>query len=595
MKSSSLLFISNMKLKHKLIYSFALLIFLSAFSIGTVSYYLLKRSIVSELGQSIQETLQQTMQNIDYKLRDIDEIYVKMIMNQKLQQLMEQPLRPGQADDAYKSFYEEIYPDVFGGRSEQLQSVAIYGENGLNLTYNLGENAMNRPIQEVRGTPLYKKASEGRGKPLWSFENQDLIPGAGGRSNTIVNVRKALGLLTFKDWGLVIISVRESYIYESYKDTLKKFHSTTFMVDEQGVIMSHPNKNRLSSLADPAVQTELGRGLNDSSLIKLEGINYSLHYVTSDHTGWKLVTLVPQSEMNQNLDLAKNTILLIIGLTVLLVFILSVVISTGITQPIVKLLRHIRKIKGGDMDTKLNLGTQEEFGELAESFNEMTGELKELITRAREDERRIRGAELRALQSQINPHMLYNSLDTIYWMTMTKDYEEIAEMTTSLAQFFRLVLNNGNERTSIAKEVETIEQYLRIQILQFKDKIRYEILIEKELLEMSCIKLILQPLVENAILHGIKPLRSGQGHISITGQRQGGDILLEVADNGVGMDAARKKSLLEPPVQGTGGYGAYNVHERIMMAYGPGYGIEYESEPGLGTRVRLLIPGGEYV
>ncbi|MCQ6561512.1 sensor histidine kinase [Paenibacillus mendelii] len=591
---SSLLFISNMKLKPKLIFSFALLIFLSAFSIGIVSYYVLKRSIVNELGQSIQEMLQKTMQNIDYKLKDIDDIYVNVIMNQKLQQLMELPaVQPGQAEEAIKTFYEDIYPDVFGGRSEQLESVAIYGENGLNLTYNLGQSAMNRPIEEVRGTPLYKKASEGRGKPMWSFENQDLIPG--GNSNSITNVRKALALLTFKDWGLMIISVRESYIYESYEDTLKKLHSTTFMVDEQGRILSHPNKNLLSTPVDPAVQGQLEKGLNASSLITIGGLGYSLHYITSDYTGWKLVTLVPQSEMNQNITLAKNTIFLIIGITVMLVFILSIAISTGITRPTVKLLRHIRKIKDGDMDTKLNLGTQEEFGELAESFNEMTGELKVLINQAREDERRIRTAELRALQSQINPHMLYNSLDAIYWMTLTKDYEEIAEMTTSLAQFFRLILNNGNERTSIAKEVETIEQYLRIQMLQFKDKIQYTIQMEEELLQESCIKLILQPLVENAILHGIKPLRSRQGQLSIAGRREGRDILLEVIDNGVGMNAVQMGTLLEPPLQDSGGYGAYNVHERIVMAYGPKYGIQYESEPGQGTRVRILIPGGEHV
>ncbi|MFD0677912.1 MULTISPECIES: sensor histidine kinase [unclassified Paenibacillus] len=590
--------LGNMRLRPKLIVSFALLIVLSALSIGVVSYVILKRSIVNEVGQSIQEVLQQTLQNIDYKLKDIDDLYVKMIMNKELQSIMDAKnaeLKPNEKSAYINLFYETVYPSIFGGRSEQLLSVSIYGENGMNLTYNTDMHALNRTKDDIQATSIYRQADVAKGKPLWLFAEQDIFNTEAQPPKVISNVRKALALLSFKDWGLVVLNVRESYIFDSYKNNLRNLQAVTFMVDDKGYIISHANKGLISTKADDLLTEKLSQALHGSSLFRVDGKEYSLHFVTSEYTGWKLVTIVPQSAINKNIDLAKNTIVIIVAITIAAALILSVAISSGITRPLLKLLRHIKRVRDGNMDTKVNLGTQEEFGELSESFNEMTVELKNLISKVREDEKRIRTAELRALQSQINPHMLYNTLDSIYWMTITKEYEEIGEMTTALAQFFRLILNKGNELTTISKEVETVEHYLRIQKLQFKDKFDYKIEVDADIQSESCIKLLLQPLVENAILHGIKPLRHKRGFIRIKGRREGNVMVLEVVDNGVGMDDVQIEALLEQPLHDDGGYGAYNVNERIGLAYGTEYGIQYESDPHRGTTVRVLLPGGQNV
>ncbi|WP_216624997.1 cache domain-containing sensor histidine kinase [Paenibacillus foliorum] len=590
--------LGNMKLRPKLIFSFALLIVLSALSIGVVSYVILKRSIVNEVGQSIQEVLQQTLQNIDYKLKDIDDLYVKMIMNKELQSIMEtktSELKPNEKSAYINLFYETVYPSIFGGRSEQLLSVSIYGENGMNLTYNTDMHALNRTKDDIQATSIYRQADVAKGKPLWLFAEQDIFNTEAQPPKVISNVRKALALLSFKDWGLVVLNVRESYIFDSYKNNLRNLQAVTFMVDDKGYIISHANKGLISTKADDLLTEKLSQALHGSSLFRVDGMEYSLHFVTSEYTGWRLVTVVPQSAINKNIDLAKNTIVIIVAITIAAALILSVAISSGITRPLLKLLRHIKKVRDGNMDTKVNLGTQEEFGELSESFNEMTVELKNLISKVREDEKRIRTAELRALQSQINPHMLYNTLDSIYWMTITKEYEEIGEMTTALAQFFRLILNKGNELTTISKEVETVEHYLRIQKLQFKDKFDYKIEVDADIQSESCIKLLLQPLVENAILHGIKPLRHQRGFIRIKGRKEGNVVVLEVIDNGIGMDDVQIEALLEQPLHDDGGYGAYNVNERIGLAYGTEYGIQYESDPHRGTTVRVLLPGGQNV
>ncbi|WP_243767287.1 sensor histidine kinase [Paenibacillus agricola] len=585
--------LQNMRLKSKLIVSFVLLIVISTSIIGWVFFLILKEAIVNEVGQSVQEVLKQTMQNIDYKLKDIDELYVNIVSNKDLQFIMETDASTDTTARANfeKTFYEIVYPKIFGGRSEQIQSVSIFGQYGLNLFVNTDATAANRIKSEIEQTLIYQQSYSAKGKPLWLFSNKDIFSNRDSGPKVIYNARKTLGLLDLKEWGLMLISVRESFIFDSFKNVLTDMLAITYLVDEKGFIISHVSKERVSTKADPHVWGVINGSSNGSSLILLQGTMYSVHYFTSQYTGWKLVTLIPQAAVYKHIELAKGTIIMIVLITVALSILFSVLISSSITLPLMKLIRHIKKVRDGDIHTKVHLGTQEEFGEISESFNEMTEEIGALISKVRDDEKKIREAELRALQAQINPHILYNTMDSIYWMTITKEYDEIAEMTTAFAQFFRLILNKGDEMTTIAKELETIEHYLHIQKLQFKDKFEYDIKAEPDVLEESCIKLILQPLVENALLHGIKPLKNKRGMISIIAKREGQLILLEVIDNGIGMDLEQIEALLEQPSQ-NGGYGIYNINERIHLAYGEGYGLHFESRRDGGSHIQIILPGG---
>jgi two-component system sensor histidine kinase YesM len=583
--------VRNMRLKSKLIVSFVLLIVISIFSIGWVFFLILKDAIVNEVGQSVQEVLQQTMQNIDYKLKDIDDLYVNIGSNKELEMIMASNTATDTNRSNEKVFYETIYPIIFGARTEQIQSVSIFAQNGLNLFVNTNASAANRTRAEIEQTSIYQQSYLGRGKPLWLFSNQDIFSNLDSGRKVIYNARKATSLVTYKEWGLMLIGVRESFIFDSFKNVLTGMKAITYLVDEQGFIISHISKDLVSTKADPNVWGTISGSSNGSSLIMFQGTMYSVHYFTSLYTGWKLVTMIPQAVVYNHIELAKGTIMMIVLITVALSILYSVFISSSITRPLMKLIRYIKIVRDGDIHTKVHLGTQEEFGEISESFNEMTEEIRTLISKVRDDEKKIREAELRALQSQINPHLLYNTMDSIYWMTKTKEYEEIAEMTTAFAQFFRLILNKGNEMTTIAKELATIEHYLHIQKLQFKDKFEYLIEAEPRVMEEACIKLILQPLVENALLHGIKPLKNKRGLISILAKREGHLILLEVIDNGIGMDVEQIEALLEPPSE-EGGYGIYNIIERIHLAYGEEYGLRFESRIHEGTRIQITLPGG---
>lgn len=229
---------------------------------------------------------------------------------------------------------------------------------------------------------------------------------------------------------------------------------------------------------------------------------------------------------------------------------------------------------------------------LSDSVNTMAQKLELFVEQMKEDERKMRRGELRLLQEQINPHFLYNTLDTIVWLIEGNMTKEAEKMVVSLSDFFRLILNHGKEMNSIEQEEKHIRSYLEIQQVRYQDILEYEIAIPEELYHYSILKMTLQPIVENALYHGIKYKRA-KGKIFIHGRREEDSIVLVVEDNGVGMDEAELKTLqseIRKNCKETEkGFGLANVNERIKMAYGPAFGLSIESEKGKGTRVSVRI------
>ena len=236
---------------------------------------------------------------------------------------------------------------------------------------------------------------------------------------------------------------------------------------------------------------------------------------------------------------------------------------------------------------------KDEIGTLAESVNEMTEHLEEFVEKIKEDERKMRHTELRLLQEQINPHFLYNTLDTIVWLVEGNASDKAVNMVVSLSDFFRIVLSKGREIITLKEEEQHIRSYLEIQQVRYRDILEYDIQIPEELYQYKILKLTLQPLVENSLYHGIKTKR-GKGTIYVTGRLEDDKIYLDVKDTGIGMSEAELASLrskISKPCKETdSGFGLANVNERIRMHYGAEYGMTIESRLGEGTWVRVVIP-----
>lgn len=284
-------------------------------------------------------------------------------------------------------------------------------------------------------------------------------------------------------------------------------------------------------------------------------------------------------------------------LVLLFVIVLTVTIVAGIIRPIQELSKVTQKVAQGDFSARAQVDTQDEVEVLADSVNIMTESIEKFVRKIKEDERKMRQADLRLLQEQINPHFLYNTLDTIVWLIEGKDPDKAVNMVMSLSEFFRLVLSKGREYITIQEEEMHIKSYLKIQQVRYRDIMEYEIRIAPQLYRYKILKLTLQPLVENSLYHGIKYKRA-KGHIVVTGSMSDGKVCFRVEDDGVGMEPGELNNLrseIVKPCKDTGkGFGLANVNERIRMNFGAEYGMTIDSEAGKGTIVEVVIPAVPY-
>ena len=302
-------------------------------------------------------------------------------------------------------------------------------------------------------------------------------------------------------------------------------------------------------------------------------------------------------QLNERVHVFTVFCAIMLVLILILVIVLTFMIVRGIIKPIQELSEVAQRVSEGDFLARATVDTNDEVAVLADSVNIMTESIEGFVSKIKEDESKMRRADLRLLQEQINPHFLYNTLDTIVWLIEGNDSDKAVNMVMSLSEFFRLVLSKGKEYITIQEEEMHIRSYLEIQQVRYRDILEYEIHIDPQLYRYQILKLTLQPLVENSLYHGIKYKRA-KGNIIVTGTMSDGKIRLKVEDNGVGMDPEELSNLqneITKPCKDTGkGFGLANVNERIRMNFGAEYGMTIESVSGRGTCVEIVIPAVPY-
>ncbi len=312
----------------------------------------------------------------------------------------------------------------------------------------------------------------------------------------------------------------------------------------------------------------------------------------------------------QNLYKKVFTYSFIAALVILVMVIyITYMISQSITSPVRELSRVTARVAGGDMSVRANLDTGAELGVLSRSLDEMIERINTLISQVRAEQENLRVAELELLQAQINPHFLYNTLDTIIWLAEAGDQSKVVSMVGSLSDFFRASLGQGRDIVTIGDEIRHVSSYLEIQQVRYQDILTYSIDVPEEIYISSIPKITIQPLVENALYHGIKNKRGG-GCITITGKVESKCIYLYIEDNGIGMTEERLEQINRKINAGekteneadAGGnreeaeiFGLYNVNERIRLKFGSRYGIHIDSEFNKGTVVTVLLPADETI
>jgi len=274
-------------------------------------------------------------------------------------------------------------------------------------------------------------------------------------------------------------------------------------------------------------------------------------------------------------------------------FLMNLILTDSITKPIKMLCEKTALVAKGDFNTRTSCENHDELSVLSDSFNDMAMKLEQQVNSIRQEQENLRNMELKLLQAQINPHFLYNTLDTIIWLIEGNKNKEAIDIVVSLSEFFRVAVSKGRDFISIWEEEIHIKSYLQIQQSRYNDILDYEIKIQEELYQYQILKLSLQPLVENSLYHGIKMLRA-RGKITVIGEMRGDNICFQVIDNGKGMDKAElialRKAIEVLGSEQSTGFGLANVNKRIKLNYGNMYGLDIQSKSGEGTTITITIP-----
>ncbi len=373
-----------------------------------------------------------------------------------------------------------------------------------------------------------------------------------------------------------------------------------FIIDKNGEIVYHPQQQLVyGNLKKENIQQIVKSSQNYFAADNVEADKfYSVE--TMPVIGWKVIGVNYRDELVENRDKIRQTYaswgLAFFSISILL----SIILAQRIAKPIRELRNSMRQVEQGNFSVRSEIKSSNEIGELGRDFNIMVSEIEKLLRRITEQQELKRKSELKALQMQINPHFLYNTLDSIIWMAEGGKQQEVISMSSSLARLFRLSISKGKEIIDIGSEIEHVRNYLTIQKIRYKDRLDYRIEVPENLKSYKTVKIILQPLVENAIYHGIKN-KEGPGLVIIGGRQHEGGLELFVQDDGVGMSEATLRTL-QGRLAGTktdipqdpnllhSGLGVHNVDERIKLYFGQSFGLSFESAEDVGTTVKIRLP-----
>lgn len=556
--------------------------------ITVISLSYTRQSVFENSSLYTQTIIQQMNQNIDSYIDYMENTSYLVSSNEDVQKYLFGYTADPEARDRILSQFETI----LDSRSDIL-NLGIIAENGRMLINN-GQRLTNQDL-DIHSQEWYTNALEGRESVyLTSSHVQHII--SGERPWVITLSRgirnKEMGTGQEKE-GVFFIDLNYSAISELCDQSMVGNQGYAFIVDADGNIVYHPQQQQLYN----ELQTEnIDLVMNAGSDIVTwgDGINKKMYSISrSEKTGWTVVDCVRVEELLRRSNEAQSIYVLVaIGLMAVALF-FSRFVAKSITLPIQRLCDSMERVQEGDFSVSdIVVDSENEIGSLTKSFNVMTQRIHELMAQNIREQEAKRKSELKALQSQINPHFLYNTLDSIIWMAEGKKNEEVVLMTASLARLLRQSISNEDELVSIGQEIEYARGYLTIQKMRYKDKLEFWIEVEPSILNIRLIKLVLQPVIENAIYHGLK-YKESRGLLLVKGFMKNGNAVLQVIDDGVGMDQETLDHIYERHKVDyhSNGVGIYNVQKRLQLYYGNEYGIVYESKPGEGTTATITIPG----
>ena len=550
--------------------------------LGVMLYQQFTRKAENLTVENSRQLLNQTTINLEDYLRNMrrisDAMYYKVIKN----------------TDIGSESLEDSMNLLYEANKDKLVSVACYTNDG-KLT-EASPIATEKPGVDVKSQKWFQDAAGELENFHFSTPHvQNLFDDPSYRYYWVVSLSRTVELTRNGNSMLGVLLVDMNY--SSIEQLLEKANTDTsgeyvYLMAPDGEIIYHPKQNLIHMGLYEENNTEAA-GYEDTTVKEnFHGEKRLVTVKTISYTGWKLISVVPMKSFSMGMTGMRNLVVLLVALTVLAVVILNQMVSARISKPLRRLNDSVKEWEAGNMNPDIYIGGSMEVEHLGKTLRSTVAQIRQLMDDIVVEQEEKRKSELDALQSQINPHFLYNTLDSIVWMITGERYDDAVFMITQLASLFRISLSKGKTVIKIEDEVKHARNYMNIQKIRYKNSFEVDFQIEEDILDGCIVKLVLQPLLENAIYYGME-FMDGEGEIHVRGYRKDKDVYLEVEDNGLGMPEEEAAELLngkERPHKHGSGVGLVNVHSRLKLRFGEAYGLVIHSCPDEGMMVQIHIP-----
>lgn len=590
----------ELKIKDKMMLSVSSIVIGTVVVLAGVFLVFYNKSLEKENAKYIQKQLENVSNSLDTYFDEISSVANEGNYNYYLQNFLiqESTNEEGYRNPSNKSNMRnfEMSSKLFDNSlysNSDISSIMLWGKSSLLLYKSI---YTYYPImQNYSKLPWYAQAVESPSHSVITGpQKHSFLSG-----NTEQTISLSRMLQSYEDGsflGVLLIDLNMNGVKKICQTVSFSNEDDLCILNKEGALVYLQKGGSSSwSLEDPFLRSQLLEDIEKQGsgyFSDIGGKSCQVSEISLDRAGWQIVALTPANILHQPM---KQAVLILLVGTVILLLLLFLVMNrrvARIVEPITVLKEHMDQADKGHLDIAVEVSSRDEVGMLSRSFNKMLLRIRNLMTQVVEEQEDKRKYELQALQAQINPHFLYNTLDSIIWMAETGDHN-VVPMTEALAKLFRISLNKGNEFIRIEDEMEHVRNYLVIQSMRYLKKFTYQIDIADDVRYCKTIKLIVQPIVENSIYHGIKKKKE-KGSILVSAFRKGDRLFITVTDDGIGMEESTCRAILEKDSEfantSGSGIGVKNVNERIQLYFGREYGLNFESQPGRGTTVTITLP-----
>lgn len=587
------LFYRNMSLKKKLLFSYILLIVIPLVILGFYTYFYFSNTLYEKVVISSRESNEQIVKNIDNFLTNLSKISEFPSLDDTISSILRKHYSKTEnrfveilddVEDANTSLYKGVFY-----MNEYIGSVTVV-PNNMDYVFNVSIIPKYTVSYPDKSEKWFQDIIDAEAKAVVFGIHRDFLQEEG--EHVISVGRSIVDPFTRKCYGATIINVRADKLKTLWEDISLTQNSKFVVIDNKnniiygsGVGVSGDNISSIPGFLKVIEQ-------DGSTETTIDGEKVYLNIATSELYQWRVVSITPKDELFEEIYNIRDITVVLCILLILLSLSISTVIATGITKPVLMLQNSMKLVENGDLNVTSSISGGE-IGELSAGFNKMITETRNLIKKIYEQETEKRNAEIIALQSQISPHFLYNTLNTIKWMAKIQGSSGIVNALGSLIELLTFAAKTKDNLISIREELEQLNYYLDIMNLRFFDKFHVDYQIDPEVLRCMTLKFLLQPIVENSIIHGFEDLPD-DGTIKISIEKKDDRIIYDVIDNGKGMDQETIRKVLYSEEYSSkkkfSKIGLYNVNKRIKLEFGETYGVEIIAEARKYSRVHVEIP-----